>query len=181
MAAVVATDDREGMMQLATIRTLFDFDAWATGKILEQAGRLTPEQYAERTGPYGQSMQQILTHMLIAQHLWRVRCETGQTAVSIGPDDFPTVAAYRAGWEAERRSLDAYVAGLDDDAPTRTIRFERRGETYAYTLWHILFQVIGHSTQHRAELAERLTAFGYSPGDLDFFLWVPAADVRREA
>lgn len=158
-------------MQLAAIRTLFDFDAWATGKILDQADRLTPEQYEEPTGPGGQSIRQILTHMLIAQHLWRVRCETGRTEVAIGPDDFPTVAAYRAGWAAERRRLDAYLAGLDDDAPGRPLRFARRGETHAYTLWHVLFQVINHSTQHRSELAERLTACGYSPGDLDFFLF----------
>jgi uncharacterized damage-inducible protein DinB len=172
MATIVAVRRREGMTQIATIRTLFDFDAWATGKILDQADRLAPEQYDERSGPGGQSVRQILAHMLIAQHLWRVRCETGRTAITIGPDDFPTVADYRAGWGAERQSLDAYLASLGDAALARPIRFERRGESYAYTLWHILYQLISHNAQHRAELAERLTAFGYSPGDLDFFLFV---------
>ena len=57
---------------------------------------------------------------------------------------------------------------------TRRVRVQAdaaRGETHAYTLWHILFQLINHNTQHRSELAERLTTFGYSPGDLDFFLF----------
>jgi uncharacterized damage-inducible protein DinB len=160
------------MMQRDTIRTLFDFDAWATGKILDQIDGLTPEQYAEQSGTGGQSIRQILTHMLIAQQLWRVRCETGRTAVAIGADDFPTVASYRQGWVAERLALDAYLATLDDGALARPICFERRGETYAYTLWHILFQLINHGTQHRSEVAERLTAYGHSPGDLDFFLFV---------
>lgn len=159
-------------MQIATVRTLFDFDAWATGRILDRVERLTPEQYDEQSGPGGQSVRQILAHMLIAQHLWRVRCETGLTELAIGPDDFPTVAAYRAGWETERQARDAYIATLDDAALAGPVRFERRGETFAYTLWHILYQLISHNTQHRAELAERLTAYGHSPGDLDFFLFV---------
>jgi uncharacterized damage-inducible protein DinB len=159
-------------MQLAEIQTLFAYDAWATGRLLDQAEHLTPEQYAGTPATDAPSIAQVLAHTLIAQHLWRVRCETGKTELSIRPDDFPTLAAFRAGWARERQALDAYLSTLDDGALADPIRFERRGETHAYTLWHLLFQLINHNTQHRAELAERLTAHGYSPGDLDFFLFV---------
>jgi uncharacterized damage-inducible protein DinB len=159
-------------MLLAEIRTLLAYDAWATARLLDQAERLTPKQYTSPPGPGAHSVAQILTHTLIAQQLWRRRFETGRTEIGIGPDDFPTVAAFRAGWQQERQALDAYLATLDDQALDRPARFERRGETHAYTLWHLLFQLISHNTQHRAEVAERLTACGYSPGDLDFFLFV---------
>ena len=163
-------------MKLSEMRTLFDFDAWATGRILDQAERLTPEQYSTPSSQDAQSIRQILTHSLIALHLWRVRCETGKTSVTISPEAFPTVAAFRAGWQQERQALDAYLATLDDDVLGRPIHFERRGESYAYTLWHILFQVINHGTQHRSEIAEQLTAYGHSPGDLDFFFFVAAVE-----
>ena len=159
-------------MQLNEVRTLFDYDAWATDKILDQAVHLTGEQYAAPAGANGQSIGQVLTHMLIAQHLWRMRCETGKTELHFGPDSFPTLAAFRDGWREERRALNAYLATLDDAALMQPVSFERRGEMHAYTLWHILLQVINHGTQHRAEVAEWLTAFGHSPGDLDFFLFV---------
>ena len=163
-------------MQLSEVRTLFDYDAWATARILDQAERLTPGQYAAPWGPGAQSVGQLLAHMLGAAHLWRVRLETGKTPARVAPGDFPTPAACRAGWEAERRALDAYLATLDDAALGRPARFERRGQALAYTRWHLLFQLLGHNAQHRAELAERLTARGHSPGDLDFFLFVAAVE-----
>ncbi|MFN8513596.1 MAG: hypothetical protein U0232_03900 [Thermomicrobiales bacterium] len=134
-------------MQLAAIRTLFDFDA-LRGKISDQADRLTPEQYEEPTGRAAEYPPDSDAHVLIAQHLWRVRCETGRTEVAIGPDDFPTVAAYRAGWAAERRRLDAYLAGLDDDAPGRPLRFARRGETHA--VYPLACPFPGDQSQHAA-------------------------------
>jgi uncharacterized damage-inducible protein DinB len=164
------------MMQLAEMRVLFDYDAWATSKILDQAEQLEPEQYSEPAGPGAQSIGQILTHMLIARHLWRMRLETGKSDLRIRPDDFPTLASYRTGWDDERQSFDAFLAALDDAALGQPVRFERRGEIHAYTLWHILFQLISHNAQHRAEIAERLTAYGYSPSDLDFFLFVAAVE-----
>src|SRR5437870_5771364 len=87
----------EGMMQLDEVRTLFGYDTWATAKILDQAEHLTAEQYAAPVGANGQNIGKTLAHMLVARHLWRVRFETGETALSIGPDDFPTLAAFRAG------------------------------------------------------------------------------------
>lgn len=161
-------------MQLDEVRTLFGYDTWATAKILDQAEHLTAEQYVAPVGANGQNIGQVLAHMLIARHLWRVRFETGETALAIAPDDFPTLAAFRAGWEREQTAFDAYLATLDDAALGQPVRFTRRGESHAFTLWHLLMQLITHGTQHRAELAEWLTSFGHSPGDLDFFLYIAA-------
>jgi uncharacterized damage-inducible protein DinB len=39
-------------------------------------------------------------------------------------------------------------------------------------LWHCLLHVANHGTQHRAEAAAILTAYGASPGDLDVTLFL---------
>ena len=103
-------------MQLTDIRTLFGYDTWATAKIIDQAEHLTAEQYAAPVGANGQTIGQVLAHMLVARHLWRVRFETGETAPTLTPDDFPTLAAFRAGWEREQTAFGAYLATLDDAA-----------------------------------------------------------------
>jgi uncharacterized damage-inducible protein DinB len=35
-------------------------------------------------------------------------------------------------------------------------------------VWQTILHIIFHGTQHRSEAAAILTGYGYSPGDLDF-------------
>ncbi len=39
-------------------------------------------------------------------------------------------------------------------------------------LWHCLLHVVNHGTQHRSEAAAILTGYGYSPGGLDFTMFL---------
>jgi uncharacterized damage-inducible protein DinB len=39
-------------------------------------------------------------------------------------------------------------------------------------LWHCLYHLVNHGTQHRSEAAAMLTDFGHSPGDIDMILFL---------
>lgn len=159
-------------MRVAEIHTLLDYDAWATDRILTQAAKLTPEQFTTAPSATMPGVRQILAHTLMAQLLWRTRFQTGTSNLSVRPEDFPDVDTLRQRWAEERRAMRAYVDTLTDDDLDRPFRFERRGEPTELTHWHILFQLINHGTQHRAEVAAALTDHGHSPGDLDFIFFV---------
>ncbi len=159
-------------MKLAEIRTLFDYDAWATERILTQAAKLTPEQFATNPGASKSSVRQLLAHTLIAQLLWRTRFETGTSNIDTKADDALTAGTLRQWWAEERQAMRAHLDTLTDDDLDRPFRFERRGEATELTRWQILFQLINHGTQHRSEVAAILTDYGHSPGDLDFFFFV---------
>ncbi len=158
-------------MKLGDIQTLFDYTAWADDRILDRAAELTPAQFA--TAPEGglPAVRQILAHRIAAEMLWRTRLETGTAAIGLQADDFPTVEALRRQWQEERAAMRRFLDGLDDAAMERPFRFERRGVSTEVILWHVLFQLVNHGTQHRAEVAALLTDYGHSPGDLDFFFF----------
>ena len=162
-------------MQLAEIRTLFDYDTWGTDRILAQAAKLTPAQFTTAPNATMPAVRQILAHIMGAQILWRTRFETGTANISVGPDDFPDVAALRGRLAEERRAMRAYLDTLTDDDLAGSFRFARRGETLELPRWQILFQLINHGTQHRSEVAALLSEHGHSPGDLDFLHFLLAS------
>ncbi len=163
-------------MRMSDVLTLFDYNYWATGRILEEAVRLSSEQF--RTAPDGHttSLRDTLAHMLGSERLLRSRWEQGVSSSRLDPEDFPSVEALQTVWAEEQRALSASLDTLDDEALAQPARFERRGVVVSYTLWHLMVQLVNHGTHHRSEAAALLTAYGHSPGDLDFFHFVPPQD-----
>ena len=158
-------------MNLATIRTLCEYSAWATERIFTQAAALTPERYTTPPNATMPSVRQILVHTLGAQTLWLTRFRTGSSAITISESDFPDLPALRQAWEAQQQAILAYLDTLTDEILAQPFRFERRGVPMEMILWQVFFQLINHGMQHRSEVAAIVTEYGHSPGDLDFMFF----------
>lgn len=159
-------------MNMSDMTTLFDYNYWATRRILEQAAHITPQQFVSAPNGYTNSLRETLAHTLGAECLWRARWEIGTSSIMVSADEFPTVEALRLRWAEEERALRGYLATLDDAALTLPVRFERRGAVVSFTLWHLMIQLVNHGTHHRSEAAAVLTAYSRAPSDLDFFLFL---------
>ena len=69
--------------------------------------------------------------------------------------------------------MRAGLARLTDDALAAPLAYTTtRGTPMQDTLWQVLVHVLNHGTQHRAEVAVALTAFGRSPGDVDLIVYL---------
>jgi uncharacterized damage-inducible protein DinB len=160
-------------MHTADLKTLYEYDDWATEKILAQTARLTPEQYAAPANiPWG-SIRGTLVHVASAERAWRGRCQEGVSRPPLAEADFPTFDALITFWRQERAALRAYLATLgDDDLDTMIAYTSFKGQPHQARLSHILTHVANHATQHRSEVAILLTDYGYSPGDLDYIYYV---------
>lgn len=157
-------------MEADTLRQLFDYSSWATARIFGMTEGLTPEQYVEPVpGVSHGSIHATLVHMLAADNIWRQRCFDGVSPTALlSTVDIPTFEDLKRRWAAEEAALRASIASLTDDQLNQAVDYRTtKGTPRTEILWRILVHVLNHGTQHRAEAAVGLTAFGRSPGDVD--------------
>lgn len=162
-------------MQHDDIKTLYEYNYWATDRILAASALLSPEQYGALVVPnpgYG-SLRNILVHMLDTERGWRERCQHELPSADLSEADVPTHAHLLQLWRAERATMHAYLGQLHDDMLHGLIQYTTDdGEARERVLWHVLLHVINHGTQHRSEAGAILTSYGASPGDLDFTVFL---------
>lgn len=168
-------------MRIGDILTLYDYNYWATHKILAASGRVSQEQFLAPGGQSFGSLRGTLVHALDAELGWRVLCQhqSTQSFEELQEDAFPTLAALEQRWGVEERAMRAYLAGLRDQDLDGYVRYTTaEGLRRERVLWHCLVHVVNHGTQHRSEAAALLTGYGSSPEDLDFTVFL---NERRQA
>lgn len=154
---------------------LFDYNYWATERLLNAVGKLSAEQYAETVAGLSMgSIRNTLVHMLAAERIWRLRCLEGQSPTQLLRwEDLPALDLLRSVWVEEEEAMRAGLARLTDGMLAGRLAYRTTdGQPKEEILWQLLVQVVNHGTQHRAEAAVALTAFGFSPGDVDFIVFL---------
>lgn len=168
-------------MDRTAVATLFAYNYWANRRILEAAQRITAGQFAARTSFSFGSLHGTLVHLLDAERSWRELLQHNRMTFEWTEADFPTLDSVEIRWRQEESAMLAYLDGLSDEQLAGIVRYTTpEGERRERVLWHCLFHVINHAAQHRSEAAAMVTAFGRSPGDLDFtvFLGQPKQKVQ---
>ncbi len=159
-------------MQPELFHTLYAYNAWANERVLDTAGRLSPEQFFSRGQAVG-SVHTILVHTMGAQWIWLSRWQGASPQTMLNPADFPDLPAVRRHWAAVEAETQAFVASLDEAALARIVAYSRTGgQPRRHPLWQLLLHQANHATQHRSEIAALLTGFGHSPGDLDLIVYL---------
>jgi len=155
------------------IATLFEYNYWATTRVLNGAAQVTPEQYVASVPLSHGSLRGALVHTLGTEVVWRLRCQEGISPTAmLAEAELPTLDAIRIRWQAEELAMRSYLASLTDEAINQTVQYKTtKGVPFRNILWHLLVHVVNHGTQFRAEAAIALTIFGHSPGDLDMLMF----------
>jgi uncharacterized damage-inducible protein DinB len=160
-------------MRLAEIRVLFDYNSWATRRILSVARALSAEQYtAPSDFPCG-SLRDTLLHMLSAERNWLARWQEQEAPPELTAAELPTLADLTERWRRDEGRLHAYLATLTDADLDQRISYTLGDGTPATDRrWTVMAQMVNHGTQHRTEAAQLLTTYGHSPDDLDLLIFL---------
>jgi uncharacterized damage-inducible protein DinB len=160
-------------MLIDAVRSLYDFNRWATERVLDAAEGLTAQQWLAPGAAGHGSIRDTLAHQIRAQKGWLAWWDGSLSAeqaygLRLVAFELPDREAARAEWAAVERATQTFVDGLSDDALARVYSTTMPdGSTFRLELWKMMLHVANHGTQHRSEIAAMLTAFGHSPGDLD--------------
>jgi uncharacterized damage-inducible protein DinB len=150
-------------MRMSDVRYLFDYDRWATERVLASLDGIDEATWSAPNAIDERGLGAILVHQLGAHGRWRRGLSGGGERFVPEREPLPAIAELRARWESEWQAFDAWLGRLDD----ATLDQQEEG----IALWQALAHVVNHGTQHRSEAAALLTAAGASPGELDMIFF----------
>ena len=160
-------------MNVQDVKLIFDYNYWANNKLLTTSTDVSQEQFTIPSNfPHG-GLRGTLLHTLDAEYGWRVLCESSVETEDLKESDYPTAALLIDHWHKEETAMRGYLSNLKDNDLTGMIRYTTNsGLKRERVLWHCLYHVVNHGTQHRSEAAAILTSFNHSPGDFDFSMFM---------
>ncbi|MFC1960396.1 DinB family protein [Chloroflexota bacterium] len=162
-------------MQTSDLRLLFEYNYWASRRLIEVAASLSDDQFTQALFDADpDSVRDKMVHTFSAEWLWRLRCQDGISPPRLlHGEEFPTVDVVRSRWAVEEAAMMKYLTGLSDLDLTKSIYYTTTtGAGRKNVLWQILTHVVNHGTQHRSEIATMLTELGHSPGDMDLIVFM---------
>lgn len=152
----------------------FEYNAWANGRLLDEAAKLSEEEWTGKLDAAGNSLHEILAHLLRTERVWRLLSAHGRIERDALPsaEELATVDSLRVLNASENELMLILLNDWSTEAFSEVEQVTRwDGQVVPLVRWHMLQHMLLHSMQHRSEAALLLTAHGRSPGDLDFIFF----------
>jgi len=158
------------MTGLAYVASLYEYNEWANGHVLEAAGRLGEEEFARGQGASFDSVEGNLAHIVGAQVVWLARWTKAVNRSALL--EVQAIRGYqpiRDAFEKSHAELRLFAESLTEERLNAPLAYkDSQGNPYERVLWQLMLHVANHGTHHRAETAMALTAMGQPPHQLDY-------------
>jgi uncharacterized damage-inducible protein DinB len=148
------------------LHNLYAYNRWANERVLDAAARADPSALQGDLGAGQGNALETLQHLLGAQVGW-LRFWRGEEQLPRKTDMLSLNELTRA-FAKSHADLQHFLDGLGPAAVDTDLTDIEGGVTSRWKQWHLLFHVVNHGTQHRAEVGQGLMRAGSSPGDLDY-------------
>lgn len=159
-------------MNLSDIKTLFDFNAWATDRLMGVVETLSEEQYTKNMGSSHGGIQGTLVHILASYEMWLLRWMGNPSNKMLSVQDVPTLAAAKKQWSETQQNLANFVNGLTEQDLTEVISYTNtKGESYSTPLGQMMQHLVNHSTYHRGQIVTMLRQLGVKPVNTDMIFY----------
>jgi uncharacterized damage-inducible protein DinB len=156
----------------STLLTHFDYTLWGSSKLLDAAGRLTPDELTRDLLVSHTSLLGTLQHIYYADRIWLSRLEGRAPASFVDPEPGPGVDALKERWPAVIKGLRDFVEYAPVALFERELPFKRlNGDAHRMTHWKVLLHIVNHATLHRGQVMAMLRQLGHVPPGTDYLFY----------
>lgn len=158
-------------MDAATLREFFSYNDWARDRLMAQAVGLENEQLDRRFEMGEGSLRATLEHLYVAEWLWLERWRGRSPKKGEAPASFPTMRELWDAWKQTASERNRFVNGLSNDDLAKMVSYVNlAGNSYTFSLGHMLLHVCNHGTHHRAQAVNMLRHVGVPAPEMDFLV-----------
>jgi uncharacterized damage-inducible protein DinB len=156
--------------------TLFAFNRWADGLMMEAVFKLSPDDYTREVTPGWASVRSTVLHLGGVMHIYASR---------LAPETVPPFTGHPTERDLPDMEDAARLIAQGHDAFDRmlaTMTPERLaslwegpgpgGKRYRIPYWAIFRHVANHASYHRGQVASKLKRLGVEPPKIDMILWI---------
>jgi len=155
-------------MNLTDIKTLYDYDQWATNRTLDMVQPLSEDQFLKNLGSSHGGIHGTLAHIYAADWIWFERWKGLSPTQLIKADDLRSVSALRDRWEDHFNELTKFIQSLDEQKLQAPLAYkDTKGNPHNQPLVHQMQHKVNHSTYHRGQIVTLLRQIGAKPQSTD--------------
>lgn len=154
-------------MNLSYFKKLFDFDYWATEKLLTSL---------EATTNLSEEAVKKMNHLISAKEVWM-----GRLLGTIATDLNMSLSAEekRRLNEDQRTRMNAYFSKLDEHQLSEKVAYENlQGAPFETVLSDILAHMVNHGSYHRGQIASLIKKSGGDPAGTDYIGYIRELDAK---
>ncbi len=146
-------------------RRLYDYHFTLNRRLWERAiAPLSSAQFRQTVTYSVGSVRNQVVHMMNMEERWFCALRGRPVPGLLNPVHFGTAAKVRARWDTIEGDIGDTLAGLTDDALQRPITDTMAG-------WEVLWHVLNHGTDHRAQTLAILAQLGVETFAQDYALY----------
>jgi uncharacterized damage-inducible protein DinB len=169
-------------VQIAEVRTLYDYLFWAHERMMIPAARLSSEEFSREMGASYGSVRGTLVHMMSVEWLYLSRWHGVFPDSMLDPEAFPTLEAIEERWSGIRRELRSYLGRVHQQHLNHLLIYRNmRGEEVRLPLYATLLHLINHHTFHRGQVITLVRQLGHEPEESDLYRFYIEERVLEEA
>ena len=158
-------------MDVAIWQELFDYNFWANRRVWECVMAVDATLFDQPLADGSPSLLQQCAHILSVESWWIHFLQTGVVEF-IDTNQFHTQEDVRVAWEQVEVMVQGYLAQVTPAELTRIVRPTFWQDPWSVQAWQGLYQVLNHSTDHRAQLFDVVRQLGGPTEEQDYLSYL---------